>query len=189
MTWEVQMGAKFALALSFKNLINYKPLDKITVQDIVKKCGVVRRTFYNHFNNKQDLINWIYETNAYNIRSKFMGSGGWEKTSAMLFSHVKENQQFYYNALTYEEKDIFLKFLYKNTADAYIRYIRNNFGADKLTDHLLFEINFFSYAAVDTMARWTEKRMTECPDVMAKKVISSMPTELIKFGRFSSLFT
>ncbi|MGV8056920.1 MAG: TetR/AcrR family transcriptional regulator C-terminal domain-containing protein [Smithellaceae bacterium] len=186
MSEEVQMGAKFTLALSLKELVNYKPLDKITVRDIVKNCGAGRQTFYNHFNNKLDLINWIYEKNTSDIRSKFMEVEGWEKNIAMLFVHLKNNQRFYYNAFNNEERDAFLKFLYKNTADAYVRYIRNHFSTDRLTNQLLFAIEFYSYGCINTVWKWTDKKMVEYPDIMAKKLISSMPPELIKFQTFSS---
>ena len=41
-------------------LCNEKPLAKISVGDIQKKSGVSRQTFYNHFRDKNDLIQQIY---------------------------------------------------------------------------------------------------------------------------------
>ena len=38
-----------AIVNSFIRLLNEKPLDKITVKDIVDDCGVNRNTFYYHF--------------------------------------------------------------------------------------------------------------------------------------------
>ncbi|MGV8059248.1 MAG: TetR/AcrR family transcriptional regulator C-terminal domain-containing protein [Smithellaceae bacterium] len=185
MSEEIQMGAKFTLALSLKDLLNYKPLDKITVQDIVKNCGAGHRTFYNHFNNKHDLIHWIYKTTTDNVRTKFM-SADWEKNITMLYVNSKRHQKLYYGAFNNEERDIFLKFLYKNTVDAYIRYIRNHFGNDSITNKLLFAIEFYSYGTVNTVVKWTEKGMIENPQVMAKKVMSIMPPELLKYQKFSS---
>ena len=40
---------KRALAASLKKLLLEKPLDKITVIDIVEDCEVNRQTFYYHF--------------------------------------------------------------------------------------------------------------------------------------------
>ena len=53
---------KKALAQSLKELGATKNLDKITVADITDHCGVNRQTFYYHFNDKYDLINWIFYT-------------------------------------------------------------------------------------------------------------------------------
>ena len=37
-------------------LLNEKPLGKITVKDIVERCGVNRNTFYYHFRDISDVV-------------------------------------------------------------------------------------------------------------------------------------
>ena len=37
-------------------LLNEKPLAKITVKDIVERCGVNRNTFYYHFRDISDVV-------------------------------------------------------------------------------------------------------------------------------------
>ncbi len=51
--------AEEAIIDSFFLLINEKDYDKITVSDIVKKSGIVRSTFYNHYESVIDLINAV----------------------------------------------------------------------------------------------------------------------------------
>ena len=51
---------KKALAQSLKNLLLKKPLNKITINDIADDCGINRMTFYYHFKDKYDLVNWIF---------------------------------------------------------------------------------------------------------------------------------
>lgn len=41
---------------AFLLLLKEKPLDKITVSDIIKKAGIVRSTFYNHYENVPALV-------------------------------------------------------------------------------------------------------------------------------------
>ena len=38
-----------------------KPIDKITVKDLVEICGVNRQTFYYHFDDVYDLLEWVFE--------------------------------------------------------------------------------------------------------------------------------
>lgn len=56
---------KRALAASLKKLLSDKPLDKITVTDIAEDCGVNRQTFYYHFQDIYDLVEWIYTSEAH----------------------------------------------------------------------------------------------------------------------------
>lgn len=53
---------KKALAQALKELLAVKPLDKISVSDICEQCGMNRKSFYYHFRDKYDLVNWIYYT-------------------------------------------------------------------------------------------------------------------------------
>ena len=49
---------KRALEQSLKNLLMKKPLTKITVGDIADDCGINRMTFYYHFKDIYDLVEW-----------------------------------------------------------------------------------------------------------------------------------
>ncbi len=50
---------KRALEASLKKLLLQKPLNKITINDITEDCGVNRMTFYYHFKDIYDLVDWI----------------------------------------------------------------------------------------------------------------------------------
>ena len=47
------------LAESFKELVAVTPVEKITIKEITDKAGVIRPTFYNHFQDKFELLEWI----------------------------------------------------------------------------------------------------------------------------------
>lgn len=49
---------KRALERSLKNMLLKKPLTKITVGDIADDCGINRMTFYYHFKDIYDLVEW-----------------------------------------------------------------------------------------------------------------------------------
>ena len=55
---------KRALAASLKKLLKERPLDNITVKDIVEDCEVNRQTFYYHFQDIYDLLLWVFTTEA-----------------------------------------------------------------------------------------------------------------------------
>ena len=59
MTGQGKQAIDLALAESFKELASRHPIEKITIKDITDKAGVIRPTFYNHFQDKYELIEWI----------------------------------------------------------------------------------------------------------------------------------
>ena len=50
---------KYALENSLKKLLLQKPLNKITINDITEDCGINRMTFYYHFKDIYDLVEWV----------------------------------------------------------------------------------------------------------------------------------
>lgn len=52
-------STKKALAAALKKMMEVKPIDKITVKDLVEICGVNRQTFYYHFDDVYDLLEWV----------------------------------------------------------------------------------------------------------------------------------
>ena len=55
---------KRALEQSLKNLLLKKPLSKITISDLTEDCGMNRMTFYYHFKDIYDLVEWACLTDA-----------------------------------------------------------------------------------------------------------------------------
>ena len=53
---------KKAIVESFLKLLNQKPLDKITVREIVEDCEINRNTFYYHFEDIHALLTFIVDT-------------------------------------------------------------------------------------------------------------------------------
>lgn len=60
-----------AIKEAFIDLIEERPLSKITIKDIVEKCGINRNTFYYHYQDLPDLIEDIIKEEAESIINKY----------------------------------------------------------------------------------------------------------------------
>ena len=56
-----QDNMKYCLADALKRCMKRAPLEKITVGEIAEECGTARQTFYRHFKDKYDLVNWYFD--------------------------------------------------------------------------------------------------------------------------------
>ena len=62
---------KLALASAMQRLMTEQPFERISVSDICAACGMSRKSFYYHFRDKYELVNWIYYTEFINrVRDK-----------------------------------------------------------------------------------------------------------------------
>ena len=90
---------KSALADALKQLSENKRIDKITVADIVDECGVNRQTFYYHFNDKYELLKWIYETEIFDSLMEGLSFDNWEPKMIEALKVVKKNKTFFMNSV------------------------------------------------------------------------------------------
>ena len=91
---------KKALASSLKKILSKKEFNKITINDITEDCGVNRQTFYYHFKDIYDLLEWIY-TNEVIGKIKNLETDNptenWQQEFLYVFEYIIENKKFVYN--------------------------------------------------------------------------------------------
>lgn len=49
---------KVVIATAFAQMARKKPIDKITVKDLVEQCGISRQAFYYHFQDILEVMEW-----------------------------------------------------------------------------------------------------------------------------------
>ena len=55
---------KKRIAKSFKKLLTEQAFEKISVRQIMEDAGIRRQTFYNHFLDKYELLEWIFQPSS-----------------------------------------------------------------------------------------------------------------------------
>jgi AcrR family transcriptional regulator len=51
-----------AIASAFRLLVSQKSNEKVTVSMIAEQCGISRKTFYYHFSDENELLQWIFRS-------------------------------------------------------------------------------------------------------------------------------
>ena len=100
---------KNALAVSMKKLMEKKPFSKISVGDICEDCGMNRKSFYYHFRDKYDLVNWIFYVDFIERMEWSSCRNEWDMLEA-LCSHFYRERLFYQNALQVEGQNSFREY-------------------------------------------------------------------------------
>ena len=83
------------LVETLKTLIAEKPLDSITVQELVSKAKVNRKTFYYHFHSISDLIIWYYVTKLSEmVESKTIGPDNWMSIFSEVTAQIRIEEPY-----------------------------------------------------------------------------------------------
>ena len=88
---------KNALAESLKLLMQTIPFAKISVNDICEHCGISRKSFYYHFKDKYDLVNWIFYSEYMQILADKDYDDGWSCLFD-IYDYLYHNKDFYIKA-------------------------------------------------------------------------------------------
>ncbi len=155
---------KRALAASMKELMSDVPLSKITVYDIVKHCGLNRQTFYYHFKDKYDLVNWIYYTETIGFMGDFTDREHWTDGLCKLCIYMKENKKFYINALNDTGQNSFSEYLLQFLHELILSVLEELKGNRTVpAEELQFISDFYSFAFLGLISKWAKHGMKEDP--------------------------
>lgn len=88
---------KRALEASLKHLLLQKPLKKITINDIAEDCGISRMTFYYHFKDIYDLVEWACVEDAAQALAGKKTYDTWQEGFLNIFYAVQANKPFIMN--------------------------------------------------------------------------------------------
>nr|WP_312216384.1 TetR-like C-terminal domain-containing protein [Clostridioides sp.] len=162
---------KRALAASLKKLLSEKPLDKITVIDIVEDCEVNRQTFYYHYKDIYDLVERIYTSEASKALNGKKTYDTWQQGILQIFNYVIENKDFVRNTYHSISREHLERFLYNETYNLLIGVIEEKAaGMSVRDDDKFFIANFYKYAFVGLMLEWIGGGMNEDPSAIIERL-------------------
>ena len=107
MTGQGKSAIDTLLAESFKELALKQPIEKITIKEITDKAGVIRPTFYNHFQDKYELLEWIIDTQLIAPSEPLIQNGMVNEALVLLFSNIEKEKEFYQKASRLEGQNSF----------------------------------------------------------------------------------
>lgn len=162
---------KRALEASLKNLLLQKPLDKITISDIADDCGINRMTFYYHFKDIYDLIEWSCVEDASRALEGKKTYDTWQEGFLQIFEAVKENKPFIMNVYRSVSREQVEIYLYKLTYNLLIGVVEEKSAGMNVRDEdKKFIADFYKFAFVGLMLDWIRNDMKEAPEEIVKRL-------------------
>lgn len=174
-------ATKQAMANALKELMLLLPFEKISVSHICEKCNMNRKSFYYHFKDKYDLVNWIFDIECISAITRQQSADRWALMEVLIF-YFYENKTFYQKIIKIKGQNSFSEhfreFLYpimrKRLDDIVEPSVKHDFMTDFLTD-----------ACICAIERWLSEK--ECmPPEQLMHVIKSL-TESVAISLCSEM--
>lgn len=83
---------KHILAAALKERLARQRLDEITIQSLVDDAQVSRKTFYYHFQDVYDLLEWLFLEEGRAVLEGNVSASTWQNGMRRIFAYAQENK-------------------------------------------------------------------------------------------------
>ena len=164
-------NTKYVLGEALKELLQKKPLNKITVTEIVDLCGLNRMTFYYHFKDIYDLLEWVCISDAEKAVEGRTNHNNWQDGLVGLFGLLKDNKAFVSHVYDSSSRMYITDYVYRLTERLIIDVIDELDSAHTLNEENKEKIaSFYDYAFLGTALRWIESGMEDDPVTITREL-------------------
>lgn len=150
---------KQALAGAMKELLSRQPFSEIHVSDICQRCGLSRKSLYYHFEDKYELVNWVFYSELIVPLRESDCQDFWDILTRIA-DYLYLNRSFYYHAFHIRGDNSFGEYFSAQLQPYIHRYI-----AFQMEKSLYFSVaekreayaEFLADAYVFSMEKWILK--------------------------------
>jgi probable dihydroxyacetone kinase regulator len=160
---------KVLLAESFKELVMQKPVEKITIKEITDRAGVIRVTFYNQFQDKYELLEWICREEIVSPTRALLQNNMQREAVTFLFTAILKNKDFYSHVARLQGQNSFSSIIHQLIAETIEESIAHSHKGKSekypwLTRKWLAE--YYSHSMTFILMSWIGQDMKVPPEEM-----------------------
>ena len=166
---------KQAICASFINLLNSRPLDQITVKDIVEDCGVNRKTFYYYYQDIYALVDDLFANELERIQKELPADASWQEAQKALAGAMLKNKAsllHVYRSPDYAKLEQTAYDIGMKTLPPFIKQQAG--GADVDESDVLLIAELCASAMAGFLARWLRDGMKSDPFAMIDRAAAIM---------------
>lgn len=172
---------KKAISDAFLDLSKEKNIDKIRVKDIVERCSITRQTFYYHFKDILDVIEWSLEKKMQEILDQSLKADSMVGAIKTLISMVEEHTDMIKKLMDSQKRDYTCRIFFE-AVKAYMQEMidRKELFMDMSRADMEMALTFYSYAIVGIMVEISYRDKDVDLDSLSKQIHSLITGEMFK---------
>ncbi len=157
---------KQAMYHALKKLITTKSINKITIKDITDTCGLNRQTFYYHFKDIYDLLEWSFQEEFRFIDSYLQKPEyTWEEIFAGSVRYISQNKYICQCIVCGLARDQLILSLHNSIYEIVRKIILRSLPQNQIPEKYLdFTARFYTYALSNYLFDWVKNGMLETPE-------------------------
>ena len=150
---------KKAIEGSLLKLVQEKPLDEITVKDLVEDCGISRQTFYYHFQDIYAVVEWRFQTVTQELLEQTETMGRRESIE-LLLDVMRENKGLLLNTYRAFDRSYVERYLSKWSKPRLARIVEERAAHYRIDGEALdFIVDLYVFVLVNVLLNWVDRGM------------------------------
>lgn len=160
-----------AIIESFVKLLNERPLEKITVKDIIDDCHINRSTFYYYYEDKYALLNNIFEQETNKIVESHTEYSTWADGIKEAVEFSMQNKKAIYHIYKSVSREA-LENYFENILGTviYKAIMSQAAGLGAADDDIRLVADIYKYASMGLIINWVEHGMSMEPMAIVDKL-------------------
>ena len=163
-TYEASNAAKRQICTVLKELMTQKPLNRITVAEIMDTCGMRRQHFYYYFTDIYDLLRWTFEKEALELLQQQQGVFHWQNGFLHLFQYINQNRAVCLCALDSLGKDV------SSIVDRAVRQTAVENGLPAHSPEVEVVICLVTIMMAGAVESWLRGELTQTPEELTRRI-------------------
>ena len=165
------INIKELLSKSLLTLCEKKPLKDITIQQLLDDTGISRQTFYNHFMDKNDLIQYIYLQKIIPDYDQYDQHMNFKESLIISFQNMKTYQHFMKQACMMEGQNCLKDYIFQHCRDFDLKWHQELYGKEPMPDNLRFATEYHATASSSMTLSWILSDMPVSCEEMASMIV------------------
>ena len=175
----------------FMKLLDEKTLDNITVTELAKKCQIERKTFYYHYENLEQLIREIFESELDIVIEEFNEHLSWEDSFILAAKFILDNEKAIRHMYQSDYKADVEKYVFSMAGEVISKYVSHISKETRAKD---IDINLISYfyqcALSSALIQWIANNMKTDTIMITNRIGKFMDVNfLLSLKRIENLET
>ena len=165
------INIKQLLSNALLNLCEEKNLEAITIQQLLDVTGISRQTFYNHFIDKNDLIQYIYNTKIVPDFHDQNMSIDFYQSLMITLKNMKTYHHFMKQACLIEGQNCLKDYIFQHCLEFDLKWHQSVYGKKTMPDALRFATEYHANASSSMTLSWILSDMPVSCEEMADMIV------------------
>ena len=151
---------------AFMDLLTRKPLDKITVKDIIEEADINRNTFYYYYENIPDLLDAYFAYELHKFSESTEKSDSFAREYNRACASLLENRRAIHHIYLSENRELISNYLKKASQLFVERFVREAAEPYHLSEAGIdYVMHLYAYSVLGVTMRWIQQDVPVDPNL------------------------